>query len=308
MSFYQRRTVFDGLYNIFRNIPPSALSGISVRTEYFTTQTGVAVPHGPNGEFPIYVLIEALIGPGGGGASGCRWAAASVRCGGGGGGSGASLFNYKIDSGLLGSTFTLILPAAGIGGAAVTTDSTYGNAGGIPGNASFSSGSFTVQDILGGAAVGGTNTLGTGGVQGQGQNSGSPGGSASVTGGVGAAGGGNLLGGPGGGGAGGGITSADSASNGGTGGPQVLQYGFTAVTGGVVGGASPGAGNAAVAGVGGQGAGGGAASITGAAQSGATPTGYGAGGGGGGASLNGNNSGAGGNGGGPYCRLRWVYA
>lgn len=275
----------------------------STVVEYTTTQTGVAVPAGVTG-----LWIESMIQAGSGGGSGRRGAAASVRCGGGGGASGAMVNNYFVPAALLGTTFTLTLPAVGTGGAAVTADSTNGNPGTSSVAASFASGSLTVSTFSGGGAgAGGTNAAGAGGSAQLGPISGQSGGSASVTGGVGGAGNNTTNGGASSGGSGGGITSADSASAGGAGGLQTLQNGFTTAAGGVVGGASPGAGSAAMAGLGGLGAGGGAASTTAAAQAGATPTGYGAGGGGGGASVNGNNSGAGGNGGPSYARLRWIY-
>lgn len=283
------------------------LSGLDSRyrstvVEYTTTQTGVTVPAGVTG-----VWIESLIGPGGGGASGRRGAAGTVRCGGGGGASGAMITNYFIPAALLGSTFTLTLPAGGTGGAAVTADNTDGNPGTAPATASLASGSLLVATWPGSASAGGTNASGTGGGASQASVNGATGGSASTSGGVGGTGGLSFNGGATGAGAGGGITSGNSPSNGGSGIFQTLNYGAVLPSAGVVGGALPQAGNAAQAGIGGMGAGGGAASITGAAQAGATATGYGAGGGGGGASLNGNNSGNGGNGGSAYCRLRWEY-
>ena len=284
-------------------LPASGVTFGSTVVEYTSTQTSVSVPSGVTG-----VWIESFIGPGGGGASGRRGAAGTVRCGGGGGGAGAFVSNYWVPASLLGSTFTLTLPAGGAGGAAVTTNDTNGNAGAAPPAASFVSGSFTVAIYVGTASTGGTNALGTGGVYSLGSLNGVSGGSASTTGGVGNYGNTSSNGVPSGGGSGGGITSADIATNGGPGGWQLLNYVFAnSPVGGVVGGASPATGNAAQAGICGVGGGGGAASISGAAQAGATPTGYGGGGGGGGASLNGNNSGAGGNGGGGYCRLRWIY-
>lgn len=281
------------------------LGGSTVTTvEYTTTQTGLAVPAGVLG-----VWIEQLISPGGGGASGRRGAASTVRCGGGGGAAGAIVAeNYWIPAALLGSTFTLTLPAPGVGGAAVTADDTNGNNGTVPAASSFVSGSASVSPLVGTAAAGGTNAAGAGGSLTQGMFNGAAGGAANATGLAGGNGNATTNGAPSGGGAGGGITAANAASNGGAAGAQTLQYGTSPSAGGIVGGASPSAGTTLTAGVGGQGAGGGAASITGAAQNGATATGYGAGGGGGGASLNGNNSGAGGTGGPGYCRLRWIFS
>lgn len=276
---------------------------LSTVVEYTTTQSGLNVPAGVTG-----VWIERLIGPGNGGGSGRRGAAGSVRCGGGGGGASGIIANEFVPAALLGSTFTVTLPSGGTGGAAVTADNTNGNPGNIGGTASFTSGSFTGAVWPGAGGSGGTASTGSGGAGGGGFLVGLGGGNASVTGGTGGGAPNTVSGGPTGGGAGGGITSGDAASNGGTAGWQAMWFTSTDnPAGGVVGGASPSTGHAAVAGVGGSGAGGGAASITGAAQAGGTATGYGAGGGGGGASLNGNNSGKGGDGGPSYCRLRWVY-
>lgn len=277
------------------------LSSQSSATEYFTTTAGIAVPTGAD------LIIESLISAGNGGGSGRRGAAGTVRCGGGGGSSGAMIQMLRIPNALLSSTITVTLPAAGTGGPAVTTNDTNGSAGTASTAASITSGSNTWATLPGTAGGGGTNAAGAAGFLTQGPINGASGGAASATGGVGGAGGNTVAGGPSGGGAGGGITSGDAASNGGASGIQTFQYGFASAAGGVVGGASPGAGNAAVAGIGGLGAGGGAASITTAAQSGATPTGYGAGGSGGGASLNGNNSGSGSSGGPAYCRIRFAY-
>jgi hypothetical protein len=285
------------------SLPIAGVTNLSsTRVAYTTTQTGLTVPAGITG-----VWIESFIGPGGGGGSGRRGAAGTVRCGGGGGGASALIENYWIPAALLSTTFTLTLPAGAAGGAAVTADNTNGNPGTAAALASFVSGSFALYIIGGAASGGGTAASGSGGGASIAQYPGTIGASASTTGLVGPAGGTGLYGASGSGAAGGGVSAADAAANGGNGGGQFLNTGFTVPAGGIVGGAAPGAGNAAQAGIGGLGGGGGAASITTAAQAGATPTGYGGGGGGGGASLNGNNSGAGGSGGPAYCRLNWVY-
>lgn len=286
-------------------LPVAGITFASVVAEYTSTQSGITTPTGITG-----VWLERLIGPGCGGGSGRKGAAGSVRCGGGAGGAGGLISDVWIPVAQLGATWTLTIPAAGTGGAAVSANDADGNAGtAATGGTSFSSGGNTWQTWPGSAGGGGTATTGTAGFAGGGQFNGSAGGAASTTGGVGAQGANNFSGAPSGGGAGGGITSGDSASNGGAGAYQILNYGTSTFGGaGVVGGATPTAGVAAVPGIGGLGGGGGAASKTGNAQDGATATGYGGGGGGGGASLDSTgNSGKGGDGGPGSARLRWTY-
>lgn len=285
-------------------LPISGVTNLSGTVfEYTSTASDVSVPAGITG-----LMIDVFIGPGGGGASGRKGAAGTVRCGGGGGAGGGVIRNLWIPAALLGSTFTLTLPAGGTGGAAVTLNDHDGNPGGIPALASFASGSFLAEIFNGTAAAGGTNALGSGGTGSYAMYAGSTGGTASTTGGAGGSGITAATGQPSGGGSGGGITTGDAVSNGGYGGYNTMFWHLTIAAGGVAGGAGPGQGSAAAAGISGQGAGGGASSKTGNAQDGATALGTGAGGGGGGAALNDvGNSGKGGDGGGGYFRGRWLY-
>lgn len=251
-----------------------------------------------------------LIAPGGGGGSGRRGAAGTVRTGGSAGGAGGVLKRQWVPAENLGTTFDLNIGAAGVGGAAVTANSTNGNDGTDAAICLFSStpasGPVTKLRVLGGGkGHGGSTTAATGG------NGGSPnalgGGDSDGSGGAGPAGGLSVNGGVGQSAAGGGISSGDTAANGGAGSSAYLHGADTGGTAGVVGGASPGGGTAAQAGRPGDGAGGGAASTSGAAQAGANGVGYGAGGGGGGASANGNNSGKGGDGAPGYGRVEFLF-
>lgn len=280
-------------------------SGTQFVTEYVgtTTVSSVAVPAG------VKTARLTVIPPGSGGGSGRRGAAGTVRCGGGSAGSSGAIYDFSIPAATLGSTFAVTIPAPGAGGAAVTTNDTNGNAGTRPAAASFVSGSATVSAAAGDAGGGGTATTGAGGAFAGGgfAPSGPVGASASTSGGAGNSGNDSHFGTPAVGGTGGGITSVNVAGAGGAGGSVWEPFNVFGGSAGVVAGASPGAGSAAVAGQAGAGAGGGAASITTAAQAGANAVGYGAGGSGGGASLNGNNSGKGGDGGPGYVRIVWEF-
>ena len=249
----------------------------------------------PSGARVVHVAAIGLGGPGG---SGRRGAAGTVRCGGGAGG-GAAWTVMSFAAADLPSTVAVTFGAAGTPGAAVTADSTNGNAGTTGGSLTFAT---YLRAAGGNAGSGGTTGAGTGGAGGIGMSTGTAGGSASATGGAGTAGGSTAAGGgAGGGGSGGGITSGDAASNGGAGSACLSVAAASGASGGVVDTTAPLVGNPSPArGVPGPGAGGGASSIATAAQAGANATTYGGGGGGGGASLNGNNSGAGGTGGAGY--------
>ncbi len=236
-----------------------------------------------------------LVGAGSGGGSGRRGAAGSVRCGGGGGSSGG-VTRFTIPASALPATVAVTVPAQSLGGAAVTTNDTNGNAASAVSAISF--GTYARAGTSQVAAAGGTNATGTGGVAGSGVWSGTTGAAASTTGGAGSNAGGGTGAQAGAGGAGGGITSGNVAGNGGAGG-NITVTTSTTMTGGVVGGATPVTATSQPAGSGlpGHGGGGGAASTSGAAQAGADGGLYGGGGGGGGASVNGNSSGKGGDGG-----------
>ena len=280
-------------------------SGDNAVNEYVgaTSVSGVAVPVG------IKSASVTVIPAASGGGSGRRGAAATIRCGGGSAASSGAIYGLRIPASALGSTFAVSIPAAGAGGAAVTANDTNGNDGAVPVNTTFTSGSCTVQGAAGVSGKGGSATTGLGGSGGGPgiYNYGAAGASASTSGAVGAVGTDTYDGSAPSSGSGGGITSGNVASAGAAGGTQWFPFNQAGGAAGVVGGASPGSGPAALAGQVGAGAGGGAASITAAAQAGATPLGYGIGGAGGGASLNGNNSGAGGAGGPGYVCIIWEF-
>lgn len=239
-----------------------------------------------------YDLIQA----GGGGGSGRRGAAGSVRCGGGSGAGGARTVGC-IPAPAGGTTITVTVGAGGAGGAAVTVNDTNGAAGTGGGLTSFGSYARAGATSAGGGG-GGTNAAGTAGSSTSGTTSGGNGAAASGTGGAGVGPSSAVAAGSGG-GSGGGITSADVAGAGGSGGTCSNGGAGSA---GAVDAASPAAPAAQPNGPSGGG-GGGAASITTAAQAGANGATYGGGGGGGGASLNGNNSGKGGDGANGYAQL-----
>ena len=268
---------------------------------------------------PGAVLVRVIcIGGGGSGGSGRRGAAGSVRFGGGGGSPGDYTEEWYAAS-ELGSTESIVIGVGGTGGAPTTTDNTSGtNTAGDGGATWFGSATLNgaKQTAAGGdGGLGGTITLGTGGIgntslstrfQTYGANGGSGGGSLS---------GGNGQSpakGPASGAGGAGITAGNATSSGQTGG-SARQARYRPVRDGQGGafGTNPG-------GNGGNGqdgvtdgtspflcgdGGGGGASNSGAPGGGAGGAGGapGGGGGGGGASLNGNNSGAGGNGGNGGC-------
>jgi hypothetical protein len=266
-----------------------------------------------NGASPTGVVVDTIIAPGTGGGSGRRGAASTIRCGGGGGASGGQLKDFYIPATLFGANWSLGIPTAGVGGAAVTTDSTNGNNGGSAtpsNNTIFQTAAGALCLVTGGdVGYGGTATTGAASTYTGGGFTapGVVGAAASTTGGPGVSNGPQYgFSGPAGGSSGGGITSGNVAGAGAAGATNT----YFAATGigaaGVVDGAVP-TGGAPIAGIPGNGAGSGAASITKAAQAGANALGYGVGGSGGGASLNGFASGAGGNGGLGFVRLIWQY-
>ncbi len=238
-----------------------------------------------------------VIGAGTGGGSGRRGAAGTICSGGGGGGSGGFGF-AEIPAAIVGSSVAVTVPAGGLGGAAVTTDDTNGNAGAKPLNTAKFGNFVTVQTSGAVMSNGGTAVSGSGGVPGLGQFWGVAGGTAG--GGVGGAGAISQNGTAGPGGGGGGISAANVAAAGGIGGYNTS----TAPSGGSIAGAIDGNAPAqtAVTGVPGWmalgiGGAGGGSSLTGPGGNGAAGGLYGSGGGGGGASRNGQPSGAGGQGG-----------
>lgn len=248
----------------------------------------------PTGAVSVNVMC---IGGGGGGGSGGRFASGQVPCGGGGGG-GASITQTTLSAGVLPATVAVTIGNGGIGGVAVTTDSTAGNSALGAGSTTF--GSFLVGNRGGAGGGGGNGIAGAAGSGGGGLASGGPGAASSATGGAGpAAASGNGC--PGG-GAGGGIIAAGTASNGGNGSVSNLQSGGTSPAGGTAGAGQDGtAGTASTINSYGFSGGGGASNASAGAGNGGVGGLYGAGGGGGGASLNGFASGKGGNGANGIC-------
>jgi len=250
----------------------------------------------PTGAKSVRVLCVA---GGTGGGSGRRGAAGTVRQGGGGGASGGAT-RQEIPASALPGTVAVTVGLGTTGGAAVTADSTDGNAAAAV-TTSSTFGTYlktgTSQNVPA-TQGGGTGSGGVGATAGSGTATGVAGGSASGTGGAGGgAGTGQTTGTPGGGGSGGGITSGNVANNGGNGSNLTITSSAT-MAGGIVDTTLPttAISQPANSGLPGHGAGGGAASITQAAQAGADGGLYGGGGGGGGASLNGFASGKGGDG------------
>lgn len=268
-----------------------------------------------NGAAPTGLIVDIMIAPGTGGGSGRRGATSTVRCGGGGGSSGGFQRGFYVPASLFGANWGLVIPAAGVGGAAVTVDSTNGNNGGTAGGTGANTIFQTAGGVLcltnsGDSGKGGTATNGlAGSFGGGGETANGIAGSAADPTGLAGVTAGPQFGSPcaAGGASGGGITAANVAGAG-AGGASNNNFSSTGIgTAGVVDSTLPSAG-VAVAGIPGNGAGSGAASITTTAQSGANAAGYGVGGAGGGASLNGHNSGAGGAGGPGFCRLIWQYS
>jgi hypothetical protein len=265
--------------------------------------TNAAVPAG------AIAAMVTMIGPGGAGGSGAVEASGTVAaCGGGAGGGGTAVYDFFVPPDALGTTFSAAIPTAPTGGAAQSSSSSNGNNGATGGSViSFTTGSFSLIGFGGASGSQGTTSTGIGGSGTVGFVSGGAGASASTTGGAGFAAAGAAGGGPCGGGSGAGVTTAPAAANGGQGGRNTAFNVGATPSGGVVGGAAPSTGPAAVPATAGAGGGGGASSITGNGQAGASATGYGGGGGGGGAALNGHSSGKGGDGGPGYIFIRWIY-
>lgn len=250
-------------------------------------------------------ITPRLISASAGGGSGRKGAAGSVRCGGGGAQAGNFVERTfrAITIGPALTAVSIIIGGKGTGGAAVTTDSTNGNAGTNGGTTSFD----TFLSALGSSAgSGGTNASGTGGfVNASGTVFSPTGAPASTSGGAGgapAAVGAMTSAGA----AGAGITAGNAASAGAAsrtagnlvGGAAVVAGG----TAGTSGGGSGGDGASQPAGLtngfaGGAGGGSGGSSTTGNAGAGGAGGWPGGGGGGGGASVDGvGDSGPGGDG------------
>lgn len=233
-----------------------------------------------------------VVAPGGSGGSGCRGAAATIRCGGGSGG-GGGVASAVFDAASIPASVTVTVGAAGTPGAAIGTDTTVGAAG--AGGTSSSFGIY-VNALPGGpGGGGGVGVAGAGGYAGVGDSFAGAGVSSDAAGLPGPASTDNWQ--PTGGAAGGGLTAANAAHDGGPTGSVYVTTNTWGI-GGTVAGALPTqvnmpAGSARP----GSGGGGGASEVAAVAQDGAAGGLYGGGGGGGGASTNGFASGAGGLGG-----------
>jgi hypothetical protein len=282
-------------------------SGSAIDIQTFTANGTWTKP--ANAQYSdIYVVA------GGAGAGSGRRAAAGTNARGGGGGQGGCVSVGRMLASDLGATETVVVGASAAGGAAVTADTTDGNAGTIGNSSSFGNHVYAQggQNGTGGSAT--TNGVGGGAVQSGLNFLGLSGGDASHTGGAGdglawqevASSTGrqnDIRRGPGGGGAGGGLSTADvilSAGNGSSAENSTALANIDATYQGVAGtaGVGPTAGGTynGTTGFGGGGGGGrpqgsGASATAQAGAAGGVP---GGGGGGGSASRNGNNSGAGG--------------
>jgi hypothetical protein len=256
-------------------------------------------------EPPGYKAYETFIqAPGGGGGSGARDAAGTNRSGGGGGGAGANQW-ATIVAGTAGTSITLTVGAAGVGGTAIAVDTTAGNAGTAGGQSSFGTvliaagGSAGGAGSLGGNAAGGAaSTTPVGMIA----NAGTAGGTGIPNGASAAGTAASASWAATGGGAGGGIETTNVAHNpaaGGAAGASAAQ--LAGGIAGVVGGTRPGGNGNFQVGMfrGGSGGGGGAPHATNAGAIGGDGA-RGGGGGGGSAAINGQASGAGGNGGAAY--------
>jgi hypothetical protein len=276
-----------------------------------------------------------LFGGGGGGGSGACQATGAAASGGGAGG-GGGVARGLFPASLLGASLNITIAVGGTSGAAQTTNSTAGLAGGQGGDTSFGNllkafgggggaggglalaagggggGSGLTRGASATGAAGGAGSLGLGGGGGgaggtlaQPFGFGGGGGGAPATGGAGADGGGACASASGGGG-GGGLSPANAVSNGGRGGVFFpggvdTRGALGAANGAIAGGAGPG-GFASATGSLTQAGGGGGGGASGLVLSGAGgPGGFpGGGGGGGGAHRNGGSGGEGGTGGAGY--------
>ena len=251
---------------------------------------GYVIPRGAK------ALQIVCVGAGGGGGSGRRGAAGGARCGGSGGGGGAYSEVVIQVSDLTLDTLILMVGRGGPGGAAVSANTTDGNAGTAGVETKVLHGASVIVKASGGSAgAAGTGSAATGGAGGTtGDYAGSAGG-ASATAGAGIAGTSATTKTTGGGGGGGSVTAADGGAAGGAGGAGF--YGLQS------GGATDV--NATALSVGRYvGGGGGGGTSTASSAGGAGKDGVAGGGGGGGAgSLNGNLSGAGGSGGNGLIRI-----
>jgi hypothetical protein len=268
----------------------SGTLGFIIDSQVFTSNGTWTKPAGVTATSMTRVRVQAA---GGGGGSGRRGTAGNAAGGGGAASGGYSEAWFRTAD--LPATVAITVGAAGIGGAAVTTDNTNGNDGTSGGDASF--GTYLLA-IGGEKGIGGNTVSGTQGnaTTVNSQFVGSNGGMGSTVNGIDSV--DAPYGVPSGGGGGGGI--------GGTGGSGGRTFGYNNnafTNGGTVAGQSGTNGTSFPSYGPGTGGGGGAGSDTPATVNGGdggNGGNYGAGGAGGGAAENGFNSGKGGNGGGGY--------
>lgn len=242
-------------------------------------------------------VFVRLVGGGGGGGSGRKGVAGVNRFGGGGAAAGAVTEFWTLTTELA-STRPVTIGAGGIGGTAVTTDSTNGNSGTAGGDTNFAG----VTAIGGAFGTGGGSSSGTAGattanscVSGVAVANNGPGGAGGSVAGAAGTTVNTLI--PTGGGGGGGLDASNTNRAGGTGGP-IGSAAIITLAGGTSGLSGGGNGGTGSAGRGsGTGGGGGGSNNAGAGGRGGNGGGYGSGGGGGAAGTNGvGDSGAGGNG------------
>lgn len=256
---------------------------------------------------PTWAKSCRVIMAGGAGGSGSgRRAAAATNAMGGGGGTGGAYTDLIFDAAPLvaAGTYSTTVGAGGTAGAAVTVDSTNGNAGGDGGASSLDAGGVTYATAPGGfGGPGGTATSVSSATAANTWQwpSGSGGAPGTASSGI----GGNAFVGPGGGGAGGWLTSAGGRNDGWAGGAGgKARDNHSGLAGGTGGGAAGTSATAPPNGFSGDGGSGGAASSAAAGGTGGAGT-RGGGAGGGGASRNSNNSGAGNVGGDGWVIVIW---
>ena len=294
----------SGDYQVAFQTPSGGGGGSTVTVTIYTTPGtySYSIPAGAS-----YLKVW-LWGSGAGGGSGRRGATTLARGGGSGGGGGSFCFMEQPAAAFT-SPVTVICPAGGAGGAALTVNDSLGNFGvngahakfgnlighsgsqGQPGNTVAASGGGQRTGVYGFATVSAIN--GGNGQPGAGSSAGTFGGNA------------HFMPTSGGGGAGN-AANVTTSTNGGTGGTKGsasanITSGWDILVSGGTGGTNPSiaptsgtAGTSAF--TGGTGGGGGGYATGVAGQAGANGSAPGGGGGGGSASDNGFNSGAGGNG------------
>jgi hypothetical protein len=139
-------------YNVQWSTASGGGGGVDIQTFGSSTTSGTFTWTKPAGAKFVQVI---LYGAGGGGASGARQATSVIRGGGAGCSSAGYVINF-INADALGSTQAVVVGAGGSGGAAITTDSTNGNAGSVGGDTTF----YNFKAAGGGPSNPGTSTGG----------------------------------------------------------------------------------------------------------------------------------------------------